>query len=79
LGYFIKRQSRQVSGFFRYFPMILGSSFFYALAILFIWYWGVLGERAIWVYKSLILSVIISEIVLTIKYWKNGISNRTNN
>jgi hypothetical protein len=79
LGYFIRRQSRQVSGILRYLPMILGSSFFYALAILFIWYWGVLGEKAIWVYKSLILSVIISGIVLTIKYWKNGIINRTFN
>jgi hypothetical protein len=79
LGFFIKRQAGHVSGILWYLPMILGSSFFYALAILFIWYWGVLGEKAIWVYNSLILSVIISGIVLTIKYWKNGISNRTHN
>jgi hypothetical protein len=70
LGYFIARTAMREKGFFRYSVLVYGSSFFYALAILFIWYWGVRGERAVWVYKSLILGFVISGIVLTIKYRK---------
>lgn len=76
LGFYLKRSSEHDNKRFKFISKVFASSFFYALATLFIYYWEIRGEKAIWVYQTLILGVIISAIVLTFNHYKNGIINR---
>ncbi|MFA5299525.1 MAG: hypothetical protein WC389_15150 [Lutibacter sp.] len=66
LGYFIGRCAKNVDrvGFI---IVVYSASFFYCLAILFLYYWILFNDPAVWVYKALIWAVFLSAVLMIIK------------
>lgn len=58
-----------------YLVLIYTSYTFYGMVFLFLWYWVLFGDPAIWVYKSLLMGVFLSGIHELFKHYKNGIIN----
>ena len=73
MAWFIRKaaNSHTKKGF--YLVLIYASFTFYGMVFLFLWYWVVLGDPAIWVYKSLLIGVLLSGIHELLKHYKNGI------
>jgi uncharacterized BrkB/YihY/UPF0761 family membrane protein len=69
LGYFIGRCSKFAKkvGFI---IIVYASSFFYSLAALFVYYWIIFNDPAVWVYKALIGAVLLSASIMIIKKLK---------
>ena len=71
-SYFIFKDSTQFKGLL-YLTMLYVASFFFVIACLFCWYWIVLHDPAIWVYRSMLIALPISFFIniFTInKAWK---------
>lgn len=70
MSYFVYRSTDNLKGFV-FIVLTYFWTFYSALSVLFLWYWVVLHDPKIWVYKSLIVALFFT-IIFTYKKIRNG-------
>ena len=74
ISYFAYRRTKELRGFV-FILLTYFWTFYAALAVLFLWYWVILHDPKIWVYKSLIVALGFTIMFTYKKIRRNGKPN----